>query len=230
MTTDQSVQESSASEHTADGPSTTAGTTTIELDDVLDSSFLDTDSSGSYPPFERSQMEVSDDDHANNDATASASHLTNLARWDTISVGAFRKTRDHLNEATSPTPKDYGDVIRSSPLNALWIQNQRAKPLSVFHSPLLLPTPADGERTPTYQDQQRHALLTRKETHYEPKHKKTKRKEYRKTPSRDYHSPKHHRHSPQHQYHPNKLSRNSSAQRIQSVGAMASGSVPPLTL
>jgi hypothetical protein len=176
-------------------------------------------------------MLVSEDEDEDSDIFASQKHIKNLNRWDMISVGAFRKTRESLGDVSTPGTKDYGHVMRSSPLNAMWNNsNQRggSKPggLSVFHSPLLSPAHVDGEVTPTHHGQ--HAL-GRRESYRDQKQKKMKRKNF--NGGQEYHHHSHqHQHSPQHRHHPNyKLRSVSSTQRVQNAG-VASSPVPPLTI
>ncbi|KAF9048243.1 hypothetical protein BDZ89DRAFT_1057823 [Hymenopellis radicata] len=76
----------------------------IELDDVLDSSFLDGGSSSS--------------EHSATTPTT-LEHMRNLTRWDVVSVGAFRrKDVEHTSES------EYGGVMKSSPLAAMLWQNK----------------------------------------------------------------------------------------------------------
>jgi len=96
----------------------------IELDDVLEASFLH-DSEGRDTA-----------DGANNVIPPSSDNesggVRNLSRWDLISVGAFRQTREswedgrhhphqHGHLHTPGSSADYGSVMKSSPMSSmLW--------------------------------------------------------------------------------------------------------------
>ncbi|KAG7443635.1 uncharacterized protein BT62DRAFT_1008995 [Guyanagaster necrorhizus] len=82
----------------------------IELDDVLDSAFLEGSSSEHSAP-----------------TPTTFEHMRNLTRWDLISVGAFRKTREDIGGWNSDTASDghgYGGVMKSSPLAEMLWQNK----------------------------------------------------------------------------------------------------------
>ncbi|KAK0501254.1 hypothetical protein EDD18DRAFT_1141965 [Armillaria luteobubalina] len=82
----------------------------IELDDVLDSAFLEGSSSEHSAP-----------------TPTTFEHMRNLTRWDLISVGAFRKTREDVGGWNSDTASDghgYGGVMKSSPLTEMLWQNK----------------------------------------------------------------------------------------------------------
>ncbi|KAK0446714.1 hypothetical protein EV421DRAFT_1790910 [Armillaria borealis] len=82
----------------------------IELDDVLDSAFLEGSSSEHSAP-----------------TPTTFEHMRNLTRWDLISVGAFRKTREDIGGWNSDTASDghgYGGVMKSSPLTEMLWQNK----------------------------------------------------------------------------------------------------------
>ena len=142
-----------------DHPSGSAGP--IGLDDVLEASFLHDSDSGRDVSSALSSEE----------GVAAASR--NLNRWDVISVGAFRQTREHGWDGrhTPTTSTDFGNAIKSSPMSAMMWQNNGsgARPgsapasstlkssklvkrrrlmmsASTMSSPLILPI--SGDRTP----------------------------------------------------------------------------------
>lgn len=137
----------------------------IDLDDVLDASFLE----DSYSSSDHGGPSSSAQAHAG--SGQSSSHMKNLSRWDLISVGAFRKTREGVlsdgwgSDTSGARPKDYGSVMRNSPLSSvLWNNRLGAAATSpaesrggrsrsgmnVVVSPVLLPQgDRDGEMTPT---------------------------------------------------------------------------------
>ena len=97
----------------------------IELDDVLEASFL-------HDPEGRDAT----DDGANNAIPPSSDNesggVRNLSRWDLISVGAFRQTREnwegarhhpHHHHHTPGSTADYGSVMKSSPMASMLWQN-----------------------------------------------------------------------------------------------------------
>ncbi|KAF8557734.1 hypothetical protein OG21DRAFT_1504991 [Imleria badia] len=194
----------------------------IKLDDVLDSTFLD-----SEPELGMLTIPDSEDERR---------LAQSLSRWDRVPVGAFRITRESAastsdvptspgwnSEPAKPVPevRSYGNALKSSPLHAmLWndkssVKENPRKSKGVIISPVLLPV-RDGDRTPThipYHDlhpnhhQQHTPFKTRKETRREMK--MIKRKTH--APSQHYnHHQRHHRRN----HHPNMKSRgNASAQR-----------------
>jgi hypothetical protein len=122
----------------------------MDLDDVLDASFVGSDDSGE-PPTD----------------TSGERHLRNLTRWDRVPINTFRRSRTaHIGDITArisqlAPPNDgvsYGSagghVLRRGPLGAaLWQtcdSNVKSKrnPGSVTVSPVIFPV-RDGERTPT---------------------------------------------------------------------------------
>ena len=96
----------------------------IELDDVLEASFL-------HDPEDRDAT----DGGANNAIPPSSDNesggVRNLSRWDLISVGAFRQTRESWEGArhhphshhTPGSSADYGSVMKSSPMASMLWQN-----------------------------------------------------------------------------------------------------------
>lgn len=195
----------------------------IKLDDVLDSTFLD-----SEPEMEMSTIPDSEGEQ----------RLTqSLSRWDRVPVGAFRLTRESAastsdvptspgwnsepTKSTVPEVRSYGNALKSSPLHTmLWndksgVKENTRKSRGVFISPVLLPV-RDGDRTPThipYHDlhsnhrQQHPPFKTRKESRREMKTIK------RKTHAPNHHYDHHQRHH-RRNHHPNMKSRgNASVQR-----------------
>ncbi|KAH8832458.1 hypothetical protein DL96DRAFT_657583 [Flagelloscypha sp. PMI_526] len=215
-----------------DGPTSEAvrsTSSTIDLDDMIDSSLLSHD-----------DMMSESEENKN----------LSLHRWDFISVGAFRQTRDSADSWGSDSPS----VIKSNPLSAmLWqnkdtshpvastsvasspskpmspLQQKRHDQLGTLVSPMLLPATierdGDGDRTPTRTTVSRSLPNT-------PKNKRHERKLKRKFIPPQSASPKvknrnHHPHHQHHQrqHHPNSKTRGSSA--LQRTG---SGGIPPLNL
>lgn len=197
----------------------------IELNDVLEASFLDPDPS---------------------EATGDSDTMP-FDKWDLVSVGAFRQTRETGTAVTegvsswqpsSPTDTitDYGKLVKPRPLNAMLWQNRnqgssprqaRGRRVIMDISPVILPR--DGDQTPTNVHHNNYDLhqpqKSRKELRRE---RKLKRKSA--GPVRQQHQ---HRHQNQHQQHyhhhhyPNMKSRSlASVQRTN----FASSSVPPLSL
>ena len=130
----------------------------VELDDVLEASFLDDSTeagvassltstsgttSGGVEDPSTTLTTATTIPSAVSTAEASNKHLT---RWDVISIGAFRQTREQQQQAWGPgsgsssTVGDYGGVTKNgasvpgSPLSALLWQNS-----GIMSSPLVLP-------------------------------------------------------------------------------------------
>ncbi|KAL1716509.1 hypothetical protein EV715DRAFT_205119 [Schizophyllum commune] len=116
----------------------------IELDDVLDSSFMDAES-----PWE--DASGTDDVHPSD-----GRHLKSLRRWDLISVGAFRQSHGAVVAGRSDAPgwtSDTGDLsgmIRASPMrhHLLWEDSRRRAP-RLNQSRRHASPDRDGDRTPT---------------------------------------------------------------------------------
>ncbi|KXN81525.1 hypothetical protein AN958_04462 [Leucoagaricus sp. SymC.cos] len=130
----------------------------IDLDDVLEASYLAPESSetGDNSLTKRVGGDVEEDDKL-----SSGKHLQNLNRWDLISVGAFRQTRENGGWSSDNHPHtphssvDYNNIMRASPLSAImWPKEKErqrrrrnlSEPMSI--SPVILPV-RDGDRTPT---------------------------------------------------------------------------------
>lgn len=206
----------------------------IELDDVLDSSYLDSEPEMSLGNGTASEGEL----HR---------HLQSLSRWDRVPVGTFRFARESAASSndmpSSPSwasepPKtatsdvlSYSNVMKSSPLSTmLWHDKgppSKATPgknRSVVISPVLLPV-RDGDRTPT------HVPHNQPSHNQQPPHKtrKESRREM-KMLKRKIHGPVHHHHQyHHHNHHPNMKSRSTgSVQRTNFFSSPAS--VPPLNI
>ncbi|KAH0836570.1 hypothetical protein J3R83DRAFT_8270 [Lanmaoa asiatica] len=196
----------------------------FKLDDVLDSTFLDSE------PEMQAQTTL--------DSEGEQKLIQSLSRWDRVPVGAFRLTRESVastsdvptspgwtSEAAKSSVRDtrsYGNALKSSPLHTmLWhdksaVKEKPRKSGGVTISPVLLPV-HDGARTPThvYDLHPNH----RQEQHYTPyKNRKESRREM-KMMKRKTHAPVY-KHYDQHQrhhrrnHHPNMKSRgNASVQR-----------------
>ncbi|KAG1831300.1 hypothetical protein EV424DRAFT_1372699 [Suillus variegatus] len=207
----------------------------IELDDVLDSSYLDSEPEMSLGNGTASEGEL----HR---------HLQSLSRWDRVPVGTFRFTRESAVSSNdipsspgwaSEPPKtatsdvlSYSNVMKSSPLSTMLWHDKGPPPKatprknrSVVISPVILPV-RDGDRTPT------HVPHNQPSHNQQPPHKtrKESRREM-KMLKRKTHGPVHHHHHQYHyhNHHPNMKSRsNGSVQRTNFFSS--STSVPPLNI
>lgn len=210
----------------------------IGLDDVLEASFLTSDTSET----EGNPTEDVDMSHFN--------------RWDLIPVGAFRQTREAASTilggailSTPPGSSAWPDPPRPDgfPLDAvmlssppLWqekvvesLENDKTSARIDLDTPMLLPQ--DGERTPTHSPVDTSSggsnaspNKTRRESRRE---KKLKRRSLGTVHQKHQHPhPQHHQHHHhQHQHYPNMKSRSSGAfQRAGGIGP--SSNVPPLSL
>ncbi|KAG6890312.1 hypothetical protein C0995_009518 [Termitomyces sp. Mi166 len=132
-----------------DKSSETANAELVDLDDVLEPSILDTE------PSDTQNTSIDND---------SRKLLKSFNRWDVISVGAFRQSRESAegggwaSESTPANRTDYGSMMKSSPLSTMLWQNKantsprRSRKMSVIISPVILPVrerERDGDRTPT---------------------------------------------------------------------------------
>jgi hypothetical protein len=209
---------------------TPPATEIVDLNEVLEASFLDT--------------ETPDSQSVSTEADSHKQQLKGVNRWDVISVGAFRQTRDTgaitdgTTEWSSDAPAstvgtDYGKIMKSSPLSTMLWQNngvkqKRSRKMSVIISPLILPVrDREGDHTPTNvppihgppHKQNNHPHKSRKELRRE---RKLKRKSYGPVPHQHQHLQRHF-----HQHHPNSKTRStSSTQRMNS----SSSSIPPLSI
>ncbi|KDR67954.1 hypothetical protein GALMADRAFT_231587 [Galerina marginata CBS 339.88] len=115
----------------------------IQLDDVLDASFLDDDdppspstvdsAADAASPLTNTDPAAADDStpiSASTSASAFAeaaeeAGAKNLSRWDLISVGAFRHGphghgHGHVHGHTPGSSADFGSAMRSSPISTMW--------------------------------------------------------------------------------------------------------------
>ncbi|KZT27773.1 hypothetical protein NEOLEDRAFT_1130237 [Neolentinus lepideus HHB14362 ss-1] len=227
---------------------------TMDLSDVLDDSFLNSDQC--MEDAEASMSSAASDD--DNEASRSR-HLRNLSRWELIPMGTFRQTRTvgHGMPSSDVEPMSAGGVTDSPYGNTLlWPHAGRqaagptrgngrktAKPatskpssrrdMSVVISPVILPV-RDGDRTPTqsYGEQLPATSYQQNKTRKElRKEKRMKRKLMSKT-----HSPPHHNYNNQlkyryhHQHHPNQKSRGSNSVQRTNFFNSPGSSIPPLNL
>ncbi|KDQ26960.1 hypothetical protein PLEOSDRAFT_1077746 [Pleurotus ostreatus PC15] len=200
----------------------------VNLDDVLDSSYLDSDGSDCHG----STTSVNDSD--------SKKHIRNLKRWDVISVGAFRQSHSSMNSLdaswTSDTPvptsvpTSLSNAMKMNPINEMLWNNKDSKVDGPSTSALSTPESTSskrrkrGDRTPTNYvptttppQQNRIPTKTRKELRHEHK---LKRKSFAST---------HHKHHPQfhaHGHHPNMKSRSSSS--VQRTNFFSSSTSSPM--
>ena len=247
----------------------------VELDEVLEASFLDdsTDreceagvgSSSLTPTSGTTSGGVEDPSTNLTTATAIPSVVSpasveasnkHLTRWDVISIGAFRQTREQQQQAWGPgsrssTVGDYGGVTKTgasnpgSPLSALLWQNS-----GTMSSPLVLPLsstsrPSKSRSSSLTSYSHVHSQpnnsspthKTRKERRREKKLLKKKRPNSSSSPSSSSmprpffsthpNSASNNHHFHTHQHHPNLKTRGtSSSQRMGYFG----GAVPPLNL
>ncbi|KAG7093818.1 hypothetical protein E1B28_007459 [Marasmius oreades] len=210
-------------------------TQVVDIDDVLDSSFLDAD-----PPIDSELQECGDGETSSTESAFevedSHKHIQNLKRWDVISVGAFRKTREAAgggclsDSATagwgSDSPADYSAAMKSSPMSDMLWQNRNGQQSHAQHSqasssssrlsyalsPDLLPV-TDGDRTPTSHPRTPVKGSREGDNHQHQKTRKDIRKERRlkqKSFTTSRHS-QHRNHHHFHQHHPNLKSRSTSS-------------------
>lgn len=215
-------------------------TESMDLDDVLDASYLAPEPSvtaDNYLP-KRTGGDVEEGNQ-----TSSGTHLENLNRWDLISVGAFRQTRENGGWSSDNHPPhtphssiDYNNIMRASPLSAImWPKEKErqrrrrrnlSEPMSI--SPVILPVP-DGDRTPTNSanQQQQHDFdqNLNKNAQKLRKESKRERKLKKKNWGPVHHQHSHHRHWHTHQHHPNSKTRGTSSNQRSFLS-----SVPPFNL
>ncbi|OCH85790.1 hypothetical protein OBBRIDRAFT_821387 [Obba rivulosa] len=205
-------------------------TDAIDLDDVLDSSFLDME------PFSHDHEHHSYETVAAGSSTPGGTHIKNLSRWDRIPMATFRRTRESaivsgIESAGSDTGlagySGMGTMIGSTML-AQRASDKKSRRRSkakgsnlAAMSPVLLPV-RDGERTPTYGahgQQQNHHMKTKKELRKEKAMMKRKMLSKPRFPPQ----PRAHHH------HPNNKTRASSS--MQRGGHFGSNSfVPSMSL
>ena len=100
----------------------------IQLDDVLDAAFLD--DAGAEPTPAAATEPPADDAAAGVASGPSAAVGGSVGRWDLMSVGAFRQTREAGWEGRHHSPggaqPDFGAALRPAPIGAmLWQQGSR---------------------------------------------------------------------------------------------------------
>lgn len=209
----------------------------IDLDDVLEASFLAPESSEAS---DNSLTRRTNGNIGEDDKLSSGKLLQNLNRWDLISVGAFRQTRENGgwssdNHAHTPhSSVDYNSIMKASPLSAImWPkEKERARrrrnlsePMAI--SPVILPV-RDGDRTPTGSGSQQQNGFNHEFNKHAKKNQKESKRE-RKLKKKNW-GPVHHHHSHHHKYHshqhhPNSKMRGSAASQRSSLAA-----VPPFSL
>ncbi|KII85808.1 hypothetical protein PLICRDRAFT_44219 [Plicaturopsis crispa FD-325 SS-3] len=200
----------------------------IDLDDVLDSSFLEPD------PFDPTLSSTSSE-------AETRQHLQDLSRWDRIPMGTFRRTRESATitgdatDGAGPSGSGNENRLKASPFSSMYDKRVRPRSksnISVNISPVLLPI-RDGDRTPTNavpdtppNETNSSGSKTRREIRRE---KKMKRKNFT-APA--HHQHPHHQHRPVHQqrhFHQHHPNRTSSMQRTNFFGS-AGAAPPPLNL
>ena len=198
----------------------------MDLDEVLEASFLDT--------------EPSDPQIASIDSHKQ--QLIGVNRWDVISVGAFRRTQDTgtvtdgttewSSDAPASTPAtDYGKMMKSSPLSTmLWqnkgIKQKRSRKMNIVMSPVIVPV-RDREGDQVSSVPPNHAP-PHKQNHHPYKSRKELRRE-RKLKRKSYGTLPHHQHHQRHfhQHHPNSKTRSTSSTQRMNTSTF---SIPPLSL
>ncbi len=215
----------------------------IRLDDVLDTSILDSDPADApatpskpYSIIGEPETSAADDRER---------HLQNLSRWDRIPMSTFRHTRESGHVSDGPSNLAYGDIIRSSPFNGVWPSDRghnkpsgspskkgkgkRKGSLNMVISPVILPVrDRDGDHTPNGSTigQNNHNPL-----HSKPRKDKESRRDKmhkRKTLMGTAIGRRHQQHHHSHGHHPNSKGRASGS--IQRAGVFSGGSVPLLNL
>ncbi|KAF8271593.1 hypothetical protein EI94DRAFT_1720136 [Lactarius quietus] len=208
----------------------------IRLDDVLDTSILDSDPADASATLSKPYSIIGETEASATDDVER--HLHNLSRWDRIPMGTFRHTR----ESDGPSNLAYDDIIRSSPFNGVWSSDRghnkstgspsrkgkgkRKGSLNMDISPVILPR--DGDHTPpngsTISQNSHNPLHSKPRKDKESRRDKVlKRKTLMGTAIGRRHQQPHHPHG----HHPNSKGRASGS--IQRTGVF-SGSVPPLNL
>ncbi|KAF9462964.1 hypothetical protein BDZ94DRAFT_1260272 [Collybia nuda] len=193
----------------------------VDLNDVLEASFLDTEPADSQGILTDGESRKSSKP---------------FNRWDLISVGAFRHTRESSEGpgwgSDPPTPStDYGSMMKASPLSTMLWQNKgkgRKFSRKMDVSPVIFPVrDRDGDRTPTnapphhtppHHNYNNHPHKSRKELRRERKLK-------RKSCGPVHHQNQHHQHHVHH-HHPNSKTRSSSSAQRSNFFS----SVPPLNI
>lgn len=228
-----------------------APTDAIELDDVLDASFLESDPVDPHVA-EANGLRVSESE------SESHRHLQNLSRWDRIPMDTFRRTRAFAGTGSfeaknpgqhwpgismrTPQPADgfsygssSGGMMRGSPFGTtLWetkpssqqAGNRRDRSnMTVIISPVILPM-RDGDRTPTNEHAHHghdihHHLFGHAQNTKSRKELRKEKKRNRKVTSAA--AAHHHRN-----HYPNGKSRSTGS--MQRSGFLKTSSVPPLSI
>ncbi|KAG5338676.1 hypothetical protein C0989_006644 [Termitomyces sp. Mn162] len=193
----------------------------VDLDDVLEPSILD--------PEPSDTQTISTDNE-------SRKLLRSFNRWDVVSVGAFRQSRESAeggwaSESTPANKTDYGSMMKSSPLSTMLWHNKantsprRSRKMSVIISPVILPV-RDGDRTPTNSHHQQNNQRNDNYPHKTRKELRRERKLKRKSYGALHQTHQRHQHHHQHQHHPNMKSRSTSSSQRNNFFS----SVPPLNI
>ena len=130
-----------------------SSTDPIDLDDVLDATFLNADSP--TIPLER----LSDASPRITISTSGGLHFQNLHRWDRIPVAAFRQTRETValenagSDNTASTPMTARTLLTeakaegSNKINSQLHRKHSKRPSKFLVSPVLFPTPDSHPKT-----------------------------------------------------------------------------------
>ncbi|KAJ3731747.1 hypothetical protein DFJ43DRAFT_1077227 [Lentinula guzmanii] len=208
----------------------------IDLDDVLDASFLvATESTTISSVVEEPPTEASVTVNNSNASPSTEQYIRSLNRWDVISVGALRKTGVLTDSAagwgsdSGPDYTAYSNVMKSSPLSTMLWHNRNGasrqqRSMGYILSPELGPV-RDGDRTPTNGSQKHNGSppfnsKSRKELRRERKLKRNSHK------PANHHKPHHLHH--QHHHHPNSKSRSTSS--FQRTNSFNNSPVPSLSI
>jgi hypothetical protein len=195
----------------------------INLDDVLDASFIDcSDTSSEQDRGDDSESITTEQD------PSATKHLKSLNRWDLISVGAFRRTRE-AGVLSDGNLSDFSSIVRNNPMNGWGHQSsdQGSKrqgdrsQADTSISPILLPhQEKDGERTPTA----RNGVSGAKSPSSRHRHAKRQGSTHPKYPLKPPNSSPNQRHQHHHtrQHHPNSKTRSTSgSQRMNSIPSLS---------
>ncbi|KAI0305936.1 hypothetical protein B0F90DRAFT_1666084 [Multifurca ochricompacta] len=216
----------------------------IRLDDVLDTSILDSDPVDA-PATPRIPCSIIGDPETS-PTDDGVHHLQSLSRWDRIPMGTFRRTRESGPLSDGPGELPYDNIIRSSPFSGMWPSDRNHNPPSgspsrkckgkkssrkvdMVISPVIMPVrDRDGDHTPTGHaiGQNNHGPM-----HSKPRKDKESRRDKvlkRKTLMGTAIGRRHQQHHHAHGHHPNSKGRASGS--IQRTGVFSGGSVPPLNL
>ncbi|KAJ3819761.1 hypothetical protein F5878DRAFT_724409 [Lentinula raphanica] len=208
----------------------------IDLDDVLDASYLVSTESTTIPNVIEAPPAESSVAIHNSDASPSTDqYIKSFNRWDVISVGALRKTGALTDSApgwgsdSGPDYTAYSNVMKSSPLSTMLWHNRNSssrqqRSMGYMLSPELGPM-RDGDRTPTNSSQKHNGSppsnsKSRQELRRE---RKLKRKSHKPV---NHHKQQHLHH--QHHHHPNSKTRSTSS--FQRSNAFNNSPVPSLSI